>query len=181
MLSKIVISTGLNGVASGSKFGVLYHFEYNSVSQTYDYKSQIISDVYNSTSKYFGEKIQLSGSGNYLIASILSVDVNVYYYDSETTTNSVYWKQNQSSAATQDIVTDISNNSSEYSFTSVIDEFGSAVSISNDGEFIVVGAKNYRYNDPTTTSSTITGQAVILRSKMFQTISSFQIIHMVMV
>lgn len=170
--SKIVISTMLNGVASGSKYGVLYHFEYNSVSQTYDYTSRVISDVYNSLSKPFGEKIQLSGSGNYLIASVLSVDVNVYYYDAETT-NSVYWKQNQSSAATQDIVTDISNNSSEYSFTSVIDEFGNAVSISNDGEFIVVGAQNYRYNDPSTTSSTITGQAMILRSKMFQTISSF--------
>lgn len=166
--TKLFISTALTAINSGGKYGVVYYFEFNNSTSTYDYKSKLNPNSFNSLSKLFGESLQISGDGTHAIISTLDDRVDTYNYDASTTP---YWFVNSTSTATQNIISDINTNSNYYTNGGVLDDFGSSVSISYNAKFISVGIKSYRYNSPTTSFSNRLGQTIIMRSKIYQTVS----------
>ena len=161
---KIVISTFLNGTASGSKYGVVYYFQYDSGTSKYVYRQHLVSPAFNTLSSPFGSSLHINDQGTYLATTHLNKHIYVYYYDSST-----YWTQNQTH--TQTIVNDISG--TEYVHGTVQNGLGNSIALSGNGRFLLFGVKNYRYNDPTNSSSPISGQAIILYGKHEQTISNF--------
>jgi hypothetical protein len=161
---KIVVSTFLNGTASGSKYGVIYYFQYDANESKYVYRQHLISPAFNTLSTPFGTSLHINDQGTYLATTLLNKDIYVYYYDTNT-----YWTQNQ--IHTQTIVNDIS--SSEYIHSTVQNGLGNSIALSGNGRFLLFGVKNYRYNDPTNISSPISGQAIILYGKHEQIIGNF--------
>jgi hypothetical protein len=161
---KIVVSTFLNGVSSGTKYGVIYYFQYDTNQSKYVYRQHLVSPAFNTLSSPFGSSLHINDQGTYLATSHLNKHIYVYYYDSST-----YWTQNQTH--TQTIVNDIS--STEYAHTTILNGLGNSIALSGNGRFLLFGVKNYRYNDPTSSSSPISGQAIILYGKHEQTIDNF--------
>lgn len=165
--SKIVFSTNIQGLSNGSSYGVIYYYEYDNSSQNYIFKEIITSPVYNSISTPFGDSIQISANGNYMIAAATGKYVEVYTYNPNLS-NSTYWQQNQYTNTTQNIVTDLSNNLSFYSDIAGSDDIGNSLSISEDGNMIAIGAKDYYYDY---SNGKITGMVMVMYSKQIPTIT----------
>ena len=146
----IFISTGLHG--NTSQRGVVYYFE--NVSGTYTFKNTLFEHLGTTTSLYFGCDIAVT----YDKCVITTDSYDAYVYDLSST-----WIK-----STQSISTTLSPH---YTSNSVIDNFGSSVSLDESGKWMAVGAKNYRYNNPTSSISGIIGQVYVLRGKSPQQIT----------
>lgn len=159
---KLAFSTSL---FVSSKYGIVFYFEYNPTTQRYDFKKRLISPNYNVLNNPFGEALSMSKDGNHMAITMRNKNVYMYQYNQYG-----YWKPYDK--ITQSIVEDISG--VEYVKTSVIDSFGNSISLSYDGRFMALGAKEYRYNEPYISSGNRTGQAIIMYGKKFQTIENFE-------
>jgi len=160
--NKLVFSTSIS--SGGSKHGVVYYLEhYNDGSNdSYVLKQSLISPVFNTSAKKFGESLFMSSNGNYLAIGALYTNVNLYHYDPVS-----FWQTNET--ISQSIKDDIS--SDEYTYTS-LDKYANSVCLSSDGKLMALGIVEYRYNNPG--SGQITGQAFVYFAKGLQTITSFE-------
>lgn len=167
--SKLLISTNLTNLHG--KYGMVFYLEYeiNGSTESYAFKQYLRSPVSNTISKPFGESLAISSDGNYMAIGTLSKNINIYHYD-----NTSYWQENET--VSQSIIDDIS--SSEYTDTTMLDNYANSLSLNSDGKLMVLGISNYRYNNPSTISGKVSGQAFVYYAKGLQTIASFNnLIH----
>ena len=163
--SKLLISTNLTNLHS--KYGMVFYLEYeiNGSTESYAFKQYLRSPVSNTISKPFGESLAISSDGNYMAIGTLSKNINIYHYDTTS-----YWQENQT--ISQSIIDDISSN--EYTNTTMLDNYANSLSMNSDGKLLALGISNYRYNNPSTISGKVSGQAFVYYAKVLQSITSFE-------
>lgn len=169
--SKILFSSKLyTTINSTVKYGLVHFFQYNSELDTYEYKTQLYSPDFNTTSSInYGDGLAISNDGNHIITSVPGKQIYYYNYDEN---DSDYWITN--SSFTQDIYSYIGSDSTvKYNTSATLTDFGNSLSIDASGMHMGIGIKSYRYDDPTNNSSSIIGQALALRAKVYQTITNF--------
>ena len=163
--SKLLISTNLTNL--NNKYGMVFYLEYqiSGATESYVFKQYLRSPVSNSLSKPFGESLSMSKNGNYAAIGTLDINVNLYHFDSVS-----YWQENET--ISQSIIDDISSN--EYAKPSILDKYANSLCLSSDGKMMALGISEYRYNNPTTISGLVSGQAFVYFAKGLQTITSFE-------
>lgn len=163
--SKLLISTNLTNLHG--KYGMVFYLEYeiNGSTESYAFKQYLRSPVSNSISKPFGESLAISSDGNYMAIGTLSININIYHFDTTS-----YWQENET--ISQSIIDDISSN--EYTNTTMLDNYANSLSMNSDGKLLALGISNYRYNNPSTISGKVSGQAFVYYAKVLQSITSFE-------
>lgn len=155
--NKLIVSTNLN---ISNKNGALFYFEYNSNTNSYDYKQTLSNNniLLNAASgDSYGQEAKISNDGNYMITCIYNKKILNYHYD-----NSSYWSLDTNY---QNIENDISN--SYFDPTVYLTNLGEGLSLSGSGKYISFGSPGYKYN------SKIVGESFIMHRKNKQVISNF--------
>lgn len=170
--NKIIFNhdSGYN-VNNSLKYGYLFYFEYDDISNNYYFNSHIKADntiFTTSNSRYFGTDVKISSNGNYLLTSIKNKNIYLYCYDNSSNN----WVK-ETDISNQNIYQDISNNTTLDIIADSFSSFGQSLSINYDGKYISVGSNDYKYNKNTTGSTNIIGHGMILYGKETHTIHDF--------
>ena len=152
----IFLSTAVVGNTSSQK-GVVYNFKKNG--STYDFNSTFFESASTTTSLHFGNSIQISANGKYFVST--TNGYTAYIYED---VNGTWTKSSQS-------IHGLLSTESKYTENSTLDEFGNSVSISGNGKHIAIGARSYRYNNPTSSTSNITGEVFLINGKQEQSVT----------